>query len=257
MQGQNRARWPGRVPSSTTVKGIKLTARVRRGTYFIPTTIELTSEGLAITFHFYDAQGREKTMTTWTNFPASSGRGAAVTTWNYDPHRGWLTSKLDNSGNGNGLDSHTAAGRLSGTGLGAWERLPPMFTMRTGILPPSSTITASNGQMGSNRSFVQCALDNMNCFSVTNGFDSLLQRISDTALNGSLRPGQDKPTVTTRPRAFPPCPTAPIRRPIRTCLPNSSREGYWCGMVMPEDITEGEWAEWYRMTPSGALARER
>ena len=28
-----------------------------------------------------------------------------------------------------------------------------------------------------------------------------------------------------------------------------AEEGYWCGMVMPEDITEGEWADWYRMTP--------
>jgi hypothetical protein len=27
------------------------------------------------------------------------------------------------------------------------------------------------------------------------------------------------------------------------------REGYGCGMVMPEDITEGEWADWYRLTP--------
>jgi RHS repeat-associated protein len=46
----------------------------------------------------YDAQGRMKTMTTWTNY-ASAG-GSAVTTWNYDPYRGWLSSKryADNTG---------------------------------------------------------------------------------------------------------------------------------------------------------------
>ena len=37
----------------------------------------------------YDAQGRLKTMTTWKNFAGSDG--AAVTTWNYDSYRGWLT----------------------------------------------------------------------------------------------------------------------------------------------------------------------
>ena len=38
----------------------------------------------------FDAQGRTKTLTTWTNFPSS---GAAVTTWNCDGNRGWLNSK--------------------------------------------------------------------------------------------------------------------------------------------------------------------
>jgi hypothetical protein len=37
----------------------------------------------------YDYAGRLKTMTTWTNF--ASAAGAAVTTWNYDSQRGWLT----------------------------------------------------------------------------------------------------------------------------------------------------------------------
>ena len=41
-----------------------------------------------------------------------------MTTWNYDPHRGWLTSKLDNSTNGPAY-SYTAAGRLSGR---VWAR---------------------------------------------------------------------------------------------------------------------------------------
>jgi hypothetical protein len=64
----------------------------------------------------YDGQGHPATMTTWTNFAASTG--AATTTWNYDPYRGWLISKLDNSGKGPGY-THTPAGRLSGR---TWAR---------------------------------------------------------------------------------------------------------------------------------------
>lgn len=46
----------------------------------------------------YDTQGRVKTLTTWQNYAGPTG--AAVTTWNYDPQRGWLTSKQYNDGNG-------------------------------------------------------------------------------------------------------------------------------------------------------------
>lgn len=48
----------------------------------------------------YDLQGRMKTLTTWQN--ATSSTGAAITTWNYDAQRGWLTQKLyaDNTGPG-------------------------------------------------------------------------------------------------------------------------------------------------------------
>jgi RHS repeat-associated protein len=42
----------------------------------------------------YDAQGRMLTMTTWQGFSSGgSSTGAAITTWNYDPYRGWLASK--------------------------------------------------------------------------------------------------------------------------------------------------------------------
>ena len=46
----------------------------------------------------YDAQGRIKTLTTWQDYVADTG--AAVTTWNYDPARGWLANKryADNDG---------------------------------------------------------------------------------------------------------------------------------------------------------------
>jgi RHS repeat-associated protein len=40
----------------------------------------------------YDAQGRVKTLTTWKDFAGSAG--AAFTTWNYHPQRGWLSSKV-------------------------------------------------------------------------------------------------------------------------------------------------------------------
>ncbi len=40
----------------------------------------------------YDTQGRLKTLKTWQNY--ANDTGAAVTTWAYDPVRGWLTSKV-------------------------------------------------------------------------------------------------------------------------------------------------------------------
>ncbi|AHF93332.1 type IV secretion protein Rhs [Opitutaceae bacterium TAV5] len=58
----------------------------------------------------YDAQGRLKTLTTWKDFSGTTGE--AVTTWNYDPQRGWLTQKLyaDNQGP---AYTYTPAGRLA------------------------------------------------------------------------------------------------------------------------------------------------
>ena len=57
----------------------------------------------------YDLQGRTKTLTTWQN--ATTSAEAAVTTWNYDSQRGWLTQKLyaDNQGP---TYSYSDAGRL-------------------------------------------------------------------------------------------------------------------------------------------------
>jgi YD repeat-containing protein len=68
----------------------------------------------------YDPQGRMKTMTTWTNYASASG--AAVTTWNYDPYRGWLASKRYADSTGPDY-TYSAAGRLktrtwSRTGIG-------------------------------------------------------------------------------------------------------------------------------------------
>jgi len=57
-----------------------------------------------------------KTMKTWQNFAGNSG--AATTTWNYDPYRGFLTSKFcaDRPAQ---LTPYTAAGRLK---TRAWTR---------------------------------------------------------------------------------------------------------------------------------------
>ena len=57
----------------------------------------------------YDYAGRLKTMTTWTNF--AKREGPAVTTWNYDGYRGFLTNKTYAATNGPSY-SYTKAGRL-------------------------------------------------------------------------------------------------------------------------------------------------
>ena len=64
----------------------------------------------------YDYAGRMKTMQTWTNFSANSG--AAVTTWNYDQYRGFLTGKLYADNHGPNY-TYTPAGRLK---TRAWAR---------------------------------------------------------------------------------------------------------------------------------------
>ncbi len=57
----------------------------------------------------YDPQGRVKTLTTWQKFSGDTGR--AVTTWNYDPARGFLQNKRYADGTGPSF-TYTAAGRL-------------------------------------------------------------------------------------------------------------------------------------------------
>lgn len=59
----------------------------------------------------YDAQGRVKTLTTWQNFSAPSG--AAVTTWNYHPQRGWLSSKTYAGGVAGPNYTYWPSGRLN------------------------------------------------------------------------------------------------------------------------------------------------
>jgi RHS repeat-associated protein len=56
----------------------------------------------------YDYAGRMKAMTNWSGFPSA---GARVTTWNYNPYRGWLDSKHYPDGQGPAY-AYTPAGRL-------------------------------------------------------------------------------------------------------------------------------------------------
>ncbi|HEV2208262.1 MAG TPA: RHS repeat-associated core domain-containing protein [Verrucomicrobiae bacterium] len=57
----------------------------------------------------YDAQGRQKTMTTWTSYGTHGG--AATTTWNYNAYRGFLDNKRYADSTGPDY-TYTAAGRL-------------------------------------------------------------------------------------------------------------------------------------------------
>jgi hypothetical protein len=65
--------------------------------------------------------GRMTNMTTWQNFNAGTGQGvsgAAVTTWVFDPARGWLNQKQYHDNTGPSY-TYTAAGRLASR---AWAR---------------------------------------------------------------------------------------------------------------------------------------
>ncbi len=64
----------------------------------------------------YDSQGRVKTLTTWRDFAGDSDK--ATTTWNYNPQRGWLDSKLDDDSQGP-VYTYWASGRL---GTREWVR---------------------------------------------------------------------------------------------------------------------------------------
>jgi len=57
----------------------------------------------------YDTQQRVKTLTTWQDY--ANATGAAVTTWNYHPQRGWLLNKSYTDGTGPTY-TYTRAGRL-------------------------------------------------------------------------------------------------------------------------------------------------
>lgn len=59
----------------------------------------------------YDAQGRMKSMTNWSDF--SGNIGARVTTWTYDTYRGFLTGKTYDGGTRGPSYTYTSAGRLA------------------------------------------------------------------------------------------------------------------------------------------------
>jgi YD repeat-containing protein len=159
----------------------------------------------------YDYAGRMKTMTTWTNF-ASSG-GAAVTTWNYDGYRGFLTNKAYADGKGPNY-TYSPAGRLqtrtwarlaggqplattyaydnAGSlatmnysdytpGLGyAFDRLGRQIAVTNGATVTAWTYNDVNEPL--TESYTGGPLDGL---SVTNGYDNLLRRGNLSVLNSA------------------------------------------------------------------------
>jgi YD repeat-containing protein len=154
----------------------------------------------------YDYAGRMKTMTTWTNFAGSGG--AAVTTWNYDGYRGFLTSKTYADGKGPSY-SYTAAGRLStrtwarGTNtvyaynaagdLGsvsysdatpgmtnAYDRLGRQIGVTNGVTVCSWTYNSVNEPL--TEAYTGGPLSGI---TITNSYDSLLRRTKLSILNAS------------------------------------------------------------------------
>jgi YD repeat-containing protein len=80
-------------------------------------------------------------MTTWTNYAARSG--AATTTWNYDPYRGWLDSKAYPT-NGGPTYAYTHVGRLASR---TWAR-GTNTTYAYNTAGDLSTVTYSDGTPG-------------------------------------------------------------------------------------------------------------
>gem|GEM_PF-646300 len=155
----------------------------------------------------YDAQSRMITMTNWSAFPNT---GARVTTWNYDPYRGYLSSKQYPDGSGPNYSytdaarlhnrqwargtsttySYNNAGELSaisyddgstpGVAYG-YDRRGRQTSVTVG---GSMTTTLDYNDAGNllNESYSGGPLDGL---SVTNGYDALLRRTNLVALNGS------------------------------------------------------------------------
>ena len=149
----------------------------------------------------YDYAGRMKTMTTWTNFATSSG--AAVTTWNYDNYRGFLTNKTYADGKGPSY-TYTAAGRIRtrvwARGIGttnfynaagellikkysdstpavtnSYDRLGRLSTILSGGM--TNAVAYNDANMLLSETYSGGPLNGL---SVTNGFDLLLRRTNLT-----------------------------------------------------------------------------
>ena len=84
-------------------------------------------------------------MTNWTSFPSS---GLEFTIWNYDSHRGWLTSKLDNSSNGPTY-TYTHGARLA---TRSWAR-GTTTTYSTNAAGDVASISYSDGTPGVSLSY--------------------------------------------------------------------------------------------------------
>jgi RHS repeat-associated protein len=175
--------------------------------YYVTGQLKRTSGSRAYPVGYgYDAQGRMKTMTNWSTFSASSG--ARVTTWNYDPYRGFLSSKTYDGGTPGPSYTYTGAGRLltrlwaRGTnttysynnagdlsGVSYNDGVTPNVTYtydRRGrqatVLRNGMTTTVAYNDAG------QLLMETnsggtLNGLSVTNGYDICLRRTNVTVLN--------------------------------------------------------------------------
>jgi RHS repeat-associated protein len=153
----------------------------------------------------YDYAGRMKTMQTWQNYPSS---GSALTTWYYDPYRGFLTNKVYNDGKGP-LYTYTPAGRMQTrtwargvTTTYSYDNAGALSTMGYSDSTPgvSYAYDRLGRQSSINENGITTALaynlagellseaysgGTLAGFSVTNGFDQFMRRTNLTALNGA------------------------------------------------------------------------
>ena len=126
----------------------------------------------------YDVQGRMKTMKTWQNFAGNGG--AATTTWNYDPYRGWLAAKRDQSNAGCDY-FYTAGGRL-------WSRFWARFgigSQRVGTAYTYGFQNASNEDDHGDLTGVAYTADPASTPGITHTYDRRGRRLSTTQ-NGTI-----------------------------------------------------------------------
>ena len=149
----------------------------------------------------YDYSGRMNTMTTWRDFAGNDG--TATTTWNYDPQRGFLTSKVyddsssvtyNNSPAGRLLSRRWARGITTSYGydnagevqtIAYSDGTPPVATVydrqgrKTSITGSDGTHSLTYNDAGQilTESFPDSVV-------VSNSYDSLLRRSSLSVVNG-------------------------------------------------------------------------
>jgi RHS repeat-associated protein len=157
----------------------------------------------------YDAQGRTKTMTNWSNF--STLAGARVTTWNYEFYRGLLSSKTYDGAVQGPAYGYTGAGRLAtrlwARGTNSAYSYNVAGDLASVTYNDATTPTVSYGydrrgrqnaitngsaicnltlnDAGSVLSEAYSGTGPLSGMSVTNGYDGLLRRTNNVALNGT------------------------------------------------------------------------
>ena len=156
----------------------------------------------------YDYAGRMQTMTNWSDYAGNSG--ARVTTWTYDPYRGFLTNKTYAGGTDGPSYTYTGAGRLKtrvwargitttysyGTGgdltnVSYSDGVTPSVGYAYDRLDRQNSITWTNitdaltYNLANQLQIESFSGGILNGLSVTNGYDSYLRRTMLAALSGS------------------------------------------------------------------------